>query len=141
MTSISPQLTVDDVSKSMEYYGRVLGFTQGLALRGEDGAVMHGEVKLGDVTLMFGAATPDNAATEKLSQGAPKGVGVLLYFNLGDEDIDRYHNDAKDAGAKIVEAIDDRFWGDRTFTVEDPDGYVLMFAKHVRDVDFSQMQA
>jgi PhnB protein len=141
MTSVAPQLTVDDVSKSMEYYERVLGFTKGLALKGEDGAVGHGEVTLGDVTIMFAAANAENAATEALARGAPKGLGVLLYFNLGDDDIDGYYDNAKKAGAKITDAIDDRYWGDRTFMLEDPDGYVLMFAKHVRDVDFSHMQS
>jgi PhnB protein len=141
MPSIAPQLTVDDVAKSMEYYERVLGFAKGLAIKGEDGTVGHGEVALGDVTLMFAAANAENAATEQLARGVPKGVGVLLYFNLGDDDIDSFYDRAKGAGAKITDAIDDRYWGDRTFTLEDLDGYVLLFAKHVRDVDFSQMQA
>ena len=40
----------------------------------------------------------------------------------------------------MIEEITDQFWGDRTFTVEDKDGYLLTFSKHVRDMDFSQMQ-
>ena len=68
------------------------------------------------------------------------GVGVILYFDLGEHDIDRYFQEVKKAGAKFVEEIKDQFWGDRNFTVEDPDGYILTFSKHVKDVDFSEMQ-
>lgn len=142
MPYISPLLSVDDVARSMDYYEKVLKFKKGQALPGEGGKLMHGDVRIADdIMLMF---SPDTAregpVAEKLAKGGVKGAGVILYLDLGDQDIDRYYQDVKQAGAKIIEPITDQFWGDRTFTVEDPNGYVLTFAKHVRDVDFSQMQ-
>ena len=41
-------------------------------------------------------------------------------------------------GASITMEIQDQFWGDRTFTVTDPEGYVLTFAQTVRAFDPSQ---
>ena len=141
MPSISPLLSVDDIARSMDYYESVLGFKKGLMLPGEDGKLMHGEARIGDLMVMFGPAQhPENVAAAKLAQGAPTGVGVILYFDLGDHDIDRYFQEVKKAGGKFVEEIKDQFWGDRNFTVEDPDGYILTFSKHVKDVDFSEMQ-
>ena len=141
MPSISPLLSVDDIAKSMDYYESVLGFKKGLTLPGDDGKLTHGEAHIGELMLMFRPAQePGNIAAAKLAQGAPKGLGVLLYIDLGEQDIDRYYGDVKKAGAKFVEEIQDQFWGDRTFTIEDPDGYILTFSKHVRDVDFSQME-
>jgi len=141
MPSISPLLSVDDVANSVDYYEKVLGFTRGLTLPGDDGKLTHGEAHIGELMLMFRPAQqPGNIAEARLAQGAPKGVGVLLYIDLGEEDIDRYYADVERAGAKIIEAVQDQFWGDRTFTIEAPDGYVLTFSKHVRDVDFSQME-
>jgi uncharacterized glyoxalase superfamily protein PhnB len=59
-------------------------------------------------------------------------VGVYFYVSL-DSGIDEYFERVKAAGVQIIEEIGDRFWGDRTFTVADPDGYVLQFSQHVRD--------
>ena len=141
MPSISPLLSVDDIAKSMDYYEKVLGFQRGLTLPGDDGKPVHGEAHTGDLMVMFGPAQhPENVAAAKLAQGTPRGVGVLLYFDLGEQDIDSYYEGVKKAGAKVIEEITDQFWGDRTFTIEDPDGYILTFSRHVRDVDFSQMQ-
>ena len=141
MASISPLLSVDDIAKSMDYYDRVLGFQKGLTLPGDDGKLMHGEAHLGELMLMFRLAQePGNIAAAKLAQGAPKGLGVVLYIDIGDQDIDRYYKDVRKAGAKVIQEIDDQFWGDRIFNIEDPDGYIITFSKHVRDVDFSQMQ-
>jgi PhnB protein len=141
MAYISPLLSVDDVAKSVDYYEKVLGFRRGLTLPGDDGKLTHGEAHIGELMLMFRPAQqPGNIAAAKLAQGAPKGAGVILYLDIGEQDIDAYYADVKRADAKFVEEIQDQFWGDRTFTIEDPDGYILTFAKHVRDVDFSQMQ-
>ena len=141
MASISPLLSVDDIAKSMDYYESVLGFQKGLTLPGDDGKLTHGEAHIGELMLMFRLAQePGNIAAAKLAQGVPKGLGVILYIDLGDQDIDRYYGDVKKAGAKVIQEIDDQFWGDRIFTIEDPDGYILTFSKHVRDVDLSQMR-
>ena len=150
MANISPLLAVDDIGRSMDYYERVLKFTKGLtlpvegadaALATDGGGLMHGEAHLADdIQVMFSPAQGgEGPQAEKLAKGGPRGVGVILYLNLGDTDIDKYYEDVRQAGAKVIESIQDQFWGDRTFTIEDPDSYILTFAKHVRDVDFSQM--
>ena len=41
----------------------------------------------------------------------------------------------------IAEEITDQFWGDRTFSVRDPNGYVLMFARNVHAFDPAKMPA
>ena len=149
MANVSPLLAVDDIGRSMDYYERVLKFKKGLTLpEGTDiahsadgGGLMHGEVHLAhDIQVMFSPAQGgEGPLAEKLATGGPRGVGVILYLNLGDTDIDQYYQDVRQAGATFIEPIQDQFWGDRTFTIEDPDGYILTFAKHVRDVDFSKM--
>jgi PhnB protein len=143
-------LVVEDIARSMDYYEKTLGFKKGMAMPGEGGELMHGEVTIADdIMLMFSpgrvASQPQDAVGQKMDEkltkaGPAKGAGVLLYFDLSEQDIDTYYEDVKKAGAKVIEEITDQFWGDRTFTVEDKDGYLLTFSKQVRDVDFSQMQ-
>ena len=150
MARVLPLLVVDDIAQSMDYYEKTLGFKKTMSMPGEGGELMHGEVQItDDITLMFSpgrmASPPQDTVgrvlDEKLAIAGPaKGAGVVLYFDLGDQDIDKYYEDVKRAGAKVIEEIKDQFWGDRNFTIEDKDGYLLTFSKHVRDVDFSQMQ-
>lgn len=150
MARILPLLVVDDIAQSMDYYEKTLGFKKTMSMPGEGGELVHGEVQItDDITLMFSPgrtqAPPQDAVGRKLDEklskaGAAKGAGVVLYFDLGNQDIDAYYADVKRAGAKVIEEIKDQFWGDRNFTIEDKDGYLLTFSKHVRDVGFSQIQ-
>ena len=63
------------------------------------------------------------------------GVGVRFHFMMtGERKLDDYCIELKRKGIKVVNEPKTEFWGDRTFTVEDPDGYVLTFSEHVQDV-------
>jgi PhnB protein len=56
-----------------------------------------------------------------------------------DDDIDQYYTMVKDKGVNMVEDITDQFWGDRSFSLKDPDGYQLTFAKTMREVSTEEM--
>ena len=61
-----------------------------------------------------------------ISREEKLGVGVNIYMQI-DGDIDKYYNELKDKGVKIVVDIKDEPYGIRDFTVEDIDGYKLTF--------------
>jgi PhnB protein len=132
--SISPVLTVRDVDASIAFYHEVLGFPESNAVRMPDGKAVHGMARRGSVMVQFSPEGPADASANT------RGTGVVLYIRVGDEDIDRYWETVIGAGAKVLEPIDTKFWGDRTFIVADPDGYHLMFAQQVRDVSTEEMQ-
>ncbi|HEY6953464.1 MAG TPA: VOC family protein, partial [Bacteroidota bacterium] len=48
--------------------------------------------------------------------------------------VDDYYNELKTKGITVVNEPTTEFWGDRIFTVRDPDGYALTFSEHVKDV-------
>lgn len=48
--------------------------------------------------------------------------------------VDAHFRHARDAGAKILHEPQDRFYGDRRYGAEDPEGHQWYFAQHVRDV-------
>ena len=52
----------------------------------------------------------------------------------GAKRLDDYFIELKRKGIKVVNEPKTEFWGDRIFTVEDPDGYTLTFSEHVQDV-------
>ena len=132
--SISPVLTVRDVDASIAFYHEVLGFPENNVVRMPDGKAVHGMARRGSVMVQF---SPEGPADPPASA---RGAGVVLYIQIGDEDIDHYWETVVGAGAKVLEPIETKFWGDRTFIVADPDGYHVMFAQQVRDFSMEEMQ-
>jgi len=75
-----------------------------------------GSVSWGRVTIMFNLL-PDLAARVE---------GHQHWINA--EDVDALHQFHKERGAPIVAPIENKPWGAREYTVEDPNGYHLRFA-------------
>jgi len=73
--------------------------------------------------------TKDELAKNKL------GVGVEFYIGLnGTKNLDEFFTEIKAKGITVISEPKTEFWGDRIFTVRDPDGYALTFSEHVSDV-------
>lgn len=138
MHSLSPSLIVDDIERSVAYYRDVLGFDVPVVMPGPDGKPVHAEVRHGAAHIMLESTQwmpPDQV-------GLRRGVGVNLFTYVDDGvDIDAYYERVRAAGATVTMEIADQFWGDRLFAVADPDGYVLSFARTVRQVSPEEMQA
>ncbi len=126
MATLQPILQVADVDASIAFYRDVLGFSVDLAVPDESGKTVHAELSRNGAALMFAPASSLSEAARSLL-----GAGVTLYITDNDVDIDAFYEQVRAAGARIAEPIQDQFWGDRTFTVQDPDGYHLTFAKNV----------
>jgi uncharacterized glyoxalase superfamily protein PhnB len=97
---------------------------------------MHGELKIGDSPLFicdefpeWGALSPE---TLKGNSGA-----FYLYVENSDEAFDR----AVRAGASVIRAVEDTFWGDRLGVVGDPYGHKWNLSTHVRDVTPEELAA
>jgi uncharacterized glyoxalase superfamily protein PhnB len=125
LTAIEPILFVSSIEQSVDFYQEKLGFDLGFAMTGDGGKMLHASVVNGAVKLMLGYAEP--SAERRL------GGGAELYIYAGD--VDEYYERVRSAGTVLTSEIEDQFWGDRTFTVTDPDGYVLTFAQTVRAFD------
>jgi uncharacterized glyoxalase superfamily protein PhnB len=126
---LTPSITVRDVQDTLQWFAK-LGFKTELEMPAPDGAIVHAEVSYGSgVRLMMGPPG---------EWGQPGGGGMSLYITL-QESVDAYHDRAKAAGITITDALTDQFWGDRTFTVQHPDGYRITFAQHIRDVSLEEM--
>jgi PhnB protein len=132
---LSPTLIVEDIAKSVEFYTKTLGFETVGMLPGPDGTLVYASVKWRDVSIMFGQASWLPAAVLP-----HRGTGVDFYIlSTAEDDIDRYYQLLQQAGVNIVKEIEDQFWGDRTFSIKDPDGYQLTFAKTIREVSEAEM--
>jgi PhnB protein len=140
MAEIRPEYWVDDPGEVMRYYTDVLGFNKRYDVPGEGGKIVHAEIDFqGSNAIMIAIAEPGrgsvDAVIDKLKKAGPqaRGAGVLLYIDVGDFDIDKYYDDVVSKGARIIEPLQDQFFGDRTFRMEDPFGYALTFARKIAE--------
>jgi PhnB protein len=132
LTSMTPILWVKSIEDAVEYYEQKLGFTLEFAMNGPDGKMAHASVSRDDVRLMLGYRMDEKGELDLVNVGG----GAELYFNT--DAVDDYYTSVRGAGATIADDIKDQFWGDRTFTVRDLNGYSLTFAQTVRAFDPSQ---
>ncbi|ETX03790.1 MAG: hypothetical protein ETSY2_32540, partial [Candidatus Entotheonella gemina] len=71
----------------------------------------------------------------------PKQLGqVTQHTYIYVDDVDQHFEQAKGAGATILEPPEDQFYGDRRYGAEDPEGHHWYFAQHIRDVAPEDMQ-
>lgn len=121
MASVTPILLFDEIEPAMEFYRDRLGFENRFVLNDEEsGKAIHAELSWDGADVMFG----------RLNDGdtGPVGHGVLFYFTT-EGDIDAYYEELRGAGVTVAEEIADQFYGHRTFSILDPYGYQLYFAK------------
>jgi catechol 2,3-dioxygenase-like lactoylglutathione lyase family enzyme len=106
---------VGALAPAVDFYAGVLGLT--LTRRTEHWAQFDcGSVRLG---LYERAAMAATLGVEEASLGSPPGA-VELAFEV--EDVDAAHAAAVAAGTRSLQAPADRYWGERTAYLLDPDG-------------------
>jgi predicted lactoylglutathione lyase len=109
-----PEIPVSNVDKAAEYYVKALGFSFDW---GDDdggiGGISQGECRMFLTNGRFRAVHgPDHP--------------VIVWLNLGSrQEVDGLFERWKAAGAKIVEAVEDKPWNLREFRVGDLDGNQL----------------
>ena len=103
--NIIPILSVKDLSVSLAYYEKALGFSTKWSADG------------------FACLTRDgwNLYVSEGDQGQP---GTWIWMGL--EDIDRMYQECQSKGATIQSELSANDWG-REFRVEDPDGHIIRF--------------
>ena len=131
---VTPYLIVDDAAAAIDFYKSVLGATERMRMDGEGGKVGHAELELGESVIMLADEHPEMDALGPRSVG---GTPVSLHVYV--EDADRAFESAIDAGAKELRPVEDKFYGDRTGTFEDPFGHQWHVASHVEDVPPEEM--
>jgi catechol 2,3-dioxygenase-like lactoylglutathione lyase family enzyme len=106
---------VGALAPAIDFYAGVLGLT--LTKRTEHWAQFDcGSVRLG---LYERAAMAEVLGVEEAILGTPPGA-VELAFEV--EDVDAAHAAAVAAGARSLQPPADRYWGERTAYLFDPDG-------------------
>lgn len=133
--TLTPYLVVRGASKALEFYAKAFGAQELFRMPGPDGSsVMHAEMKIGDSIVMLSDESP------AMGSSAPETVGgTSTSIHVYVPDVDAAVARAVKAGAKVLLAPADMFWGDRFGKVQDPFGHTWSIATHVRDVAPEEM--
>ncbi len=132
---IMPMLSVKDVDASVQFYTEKLGFKTSVLMKGASGEHVFAIVQLGQAHLGLGAILEEHNIPE------PRGAGVsFMVYVPEDTDIDAHYEAVKAKGVPIAEAIKTEYWGDRVYSVKDPDGYHLTMTKTVKQVSNEEIQ-
>lgn len=118
---------VDSVEQAREYYVDKLGFTHMMGMLGKDGQMDFCTVTLGGARIMLMRAVDGLTGTNLTTQERP----VELYLEV--ENVDSYFEQVK-KNVKATTPLTDQWWGDRTFTIQDPFGYQVWFFQTVADL-------
>jgi PhnB protein len=126
---VCPYLIVDGAAAAIDFYASVLGAAERMRMEAPDGKVGHAELTIGDSVIMLADEHPEvNARGPKTVGGTP--VSLHLYV----EDADSVFQRAIEAGAKALQPVEDKFYGDRSGSFEDPYGHHWHVATHTEDV-------
>jgi PhnB protein len=124
--TLAPYMTVRDGQKSIEFYAHAFGFqSTGMVMRDDEGNVTHAGMRLGEAAIMFGPQSSSEGLAPP-AEDAPDSLSLYVYV----PDVDALASRAQRAGVKVVQALKDQYWGDRTFVAKDIDGYHWTFATH-----------
>ena len=134
--SITPMLIVKDGLKAIEYYKKVFGaIDKGTMMMPGNKSVAHAELLIGDSKIMLSDEFPE---MKSLSPTTIGGSPVSLYLYV--EDVDKTFNLAVTEGGKSLFPVQDRFYGDRHGTIQDPFGHIWSIATHIKDLTKEQMK-
>lgn len=139
MNKLTPNLMVEDVSKTIECYRDILGFQFVMAVPKnskeicmhlpQDKPLDYALMKNGNVEIMF-------QSTESLSEditafkGIKIGASVSFYFDI--DNVAEYYERVKDK-IEVVKELHTTWYGMQEFYIRDCNDYILGFAKQAQN--------
>jgi PhnB protein len=132
---VTPYLVVDGGARAIDFYKEIFGAQERMRMGGPDGRIGHAELQIGDSVVMLADEHPDMGAKGPRAYGGSP-VTLMVYV----ADVDSVVKKAVDSGAKLVRPLEDKFYGDRSGSIEDPFGHIWTVSTHVEDVSPEEMQ-
>jgi uncharacterized glyoxalase superfamily protein PhnB len=132
--TVLPHVVYQNVAKAIAWLTTTFGFTEHYRYGEPGGPVGGAQMYLGNAYIMLRSARPGETSPAQIGQQTQS----LTIFV---EDVDAHYERTKSAGAKIIEELNETFYGERQYGVEDLEGHHWLFSKHVRDVSPDQWGA
>lgn len=124
----TPYLICRNAAAAIEFYKKAFGATEIMRV-GNEQFIGHAELKIGGGCIMLADEHPQMGAIGPQTIG---GTAVKIHVYV--PDVDALVQRAAAAGARVVRAPVDQFYGDRSCMIEDPFGHQWGFATHIEDL-------
>lgn len=131
---VVPYLCVGGAAAAIAFYASVFGATERMRMPAPDGKVGHAELQIGDSVVMLSDEFPEMGLRSPRTLG-----GTPVTLSVYVEDVDDVVRRAIEAGAQVVRAVENQFYGDRSGQFEDPFGHRWSVATHIEDVTAEEM--
>ncbi len=128
--SLSSALCYRDPKAALEWLQKAFGFETFMVITDNDGNLAHSEMRFGNGVLMVGNEWTAQHKSPKSIQGFNT---QTVHVHL-DADINKHCEQARAAGAVIIQEPEDQFYGDRTYRAADPEGHIWTFGQTLRVV-------
>jgi len=116
-----------DPRAALEWLEKAFGFEPTMVILGEDGSLMHSEMRFGDGMIMVGNEwSPDHRSPANIGGKNTQTIHVQM-----DEGIDDHCERARAVGAEILQEPETQFYGDRAYRARDPEGHIWTFGQTV----------
>ena len=127
-TSVTPNLLVRDIDRSVQFYRDVLGFRVTQTVPDTPPFVFVWLERDSVPVFLNDAKAADHDYPQ--ASGRPPGGTATMFFIV--TDVDAFHASVSPY-AKLIMALKTQFYGMREFAIEDPDGHLLTFAERVAE--------
>jgi catechol 2,3-dioxygenase-like lactoylglutathione lyase family enzyme len=124
LKSLTPNLIVSNVERSLAFYRDVLGFTVAATVP-DQAPYVFAIVESGPVRVFLNAPEPAIAEYPAFKD-RPIGGTLTLFIDVAN--IRQVHDDLKDA-VTIVMPLEHKWYGVTEFAFEDPDKYLITYAE------------
>ena len=126
MQTVTPYLLYEDAAAALGWLAEAFGFRETDRMARPDGAVAHAEMAVGtDGKIFLGQPGGDYRNPKHLDTAT-----ALVYAYV--DGLDAHCEQARAAGAEIVDEPEDQPYGDRRYSCRDPEGHHWYFAEPVR---------
>ncbi|NWH07148.1 MAG: VOC family protein [Alphaproteobacteria bacterium] len=132
---VFPYLRAQNAERAIAFYAEAFGAKEKFRLTEPGGRIGHVELLFGDATVMLSDPFPE-FGIHALSPDGPSSFVIHLHV----DDADTVIANALKAGAKLVRAPQDHFYGERSGTVRDPFGYDWLIGHSIEEVEPDEMQ-
>src|SRR5690349_518516 len=130
----TPYLVVEDAAEAIDFYVRAFDAREVMRIE-TDGKIAHAQILIGNSHIMISDERPDAGALgPKTFGGSP--VRIFLYV----KNVDSFVGRAVAVGAKLRRLVDEKVYGDRSGSVEDPFGHIWHVATRRKDKAAGEIQ-
>ena len=119
-------LVYADIAAAHDFLVNTLGFTAGEVHQDGDGAVVHGEVSLHGESIWLHPVAAEHGLRSVTELGSATGM-----LNVFVDDVDAHHTRTLAAGGRVLYPPTDQPYGQREYSVADPEGRIWSFATRI----------